>query len=140
MSLSARHQRLVGHEGKEEQGDTSLGHLLSSVSDSTVQHSPEISSTQGECHLYQVLEYIVCAVEQCPHLKNSSFTCLTCLHCFTHIPSNKVIDCHSNIAEIPEDSDSVCSNDEEEDGGRHDLDMEGECGSLIQSACGKTRR
>jgi len=35
----------------------------------------------------------------------------------------------------------VCSNDEDEDGIRHELDPEGGCGgSLIQSACGKTRR
>ena len=35
----------------------------------------------------------------------------------------------------------MCSNDEDEDGIRHELDPEGGCGgSLIQSACGKTRR
>lgn len=47
----------------------------------------------------------------------------------------------SSTQDIPEDSDSVCSNDEDEDGIRHELDPEGGCGgSLIQSACGKTRR
>ena len=42
------------------------------------------------------------------------------------------------IPEIPEDSDSVCSNEEEEDLTR--LDIEGGCG-LLQPGCqGKTRR
>ena len=43
------------------------------------------------------------------------------------------------IPEIPEDSDSVCSNEEEEDLAR--LDIEGGCGGLLQPGCqGKTRR
>ena len=43
------------------------------------------------------------------------------------------------ISEIPEDSDSVCSNEEEEDLAR--LDIEGGCGGLLQPGCqGKTRR
>ena len=45
----------------------------------------------------------------------------------------------STISEIPEDSDSVCSNEEEEDLAR--LDIEGGCGGLLQPGCqGKTRR
>ena len=43
-----------------------------------------------------------------------------------------------STSEIPEDSDSVCSNEEEEDMSR--LDIEGGCG-LLQPGCqGKTRR
>jgi len=46
----------------------------------------------------------------------------------------------SSTQDIPEDSDSMCSNDEDEDGAR--LDMEGGCGTLLPGGCGsgKTRR
>ena len=48
MSLSARHQRLGLVDSKDDPGDTASLTTLLSSSDTVAQHSPEISSTQGE--------------------------------------------------------------------------------------------